>query len=46
MSKWVKVRLNDGLEGWVWGRDVNLYDWSSGYDYEKVKRYAQYNTVK
>ncbi len=46
ISKWVKVRLRDGFEGWIWGRDIILYDWPSGYDYEKVKRYVKYNTVK
>lgn len=47
ISKWVKVRLNDnGFEGWVWGRDIVLYDWPTNYDYEKVKRYIKYNIVK
>ena len=46
ISKWVKVKFNDGFEGWVWGRDVTLFDSPSGYDFQKVKRYVEYNTVK
>lgn len=46
ISKWVKVQFDDGFEGWIWGRDVTLFDWSSGYDHEKVLRYVKYNIVK
>ncbi|MBO5137400.1 MAG: SH3 domain-containing protein [Spirochaetaceae bacterium] len=46
ISKWVKVKFDDGLEGWVWGRDVILFDSTSGYDPQKVERYVEYNTVK
>ena len=46
ISKWVKVKFEDDFEGWVWGRNVTLFDWPIGYDYEKVKRYVKYNTIK
>lgn len=46
ISKWVKVKFDDGLEGWVWGRDVTLFESTSGYDPKKVERYIEYNTVK
>jgi len=46
ISKWVKVRFDDGLEGWVWGRDVTLFESTAGYDSQKVERYVEYNTVK
>lgn len=46
ISKWVKVKFDDGLEGWVWGRYVTLFESTSGYDPKKVERYIEYNTVK
>lgn len=46
ISKWVKVKFDDGFECWVWGRDIILFNSTSNYDLQKVKRYANYNTVK
>lgn len=46
ISKWVKVKFDDGFECWIWGRDIILFDSTSNYDLQKVKRYVKYNTVK
>lgn len=42
----LSVKFDDGLEGWVWGRYVTLFESTSGYDPKKVERYIEYNTVK
>lgn len=46
ISKWVKIKFNDGFEGWIWGRNITLYTWPNGYDPEKLNRYIEYNTIK
>lgn len=47
MSIWIKVHLNtSGSEGWIWGGYVDLGDYTSGLDTEKVLRYEKYNIIK
>lgn len=46
ISKWVQIQVEDGVEGWVWGRDLSLFEENNNYDYEKVQRYTKYNTIK
>lgn len=46
ISCWVKVCLKNGIEGWVWGRNVDLFESPTGFDHEKVLRYTKYNKIK
>lgn len=49
ISKWIKIRLPDGREGWVWGRDCRIPWWNrqvSGFDKRITQRYKYLNIIK